>query len=112
VYNKPAKPAPSREAAFSQEIGASEARKIKAKRQNVHGIWFSIGMFGLIGWTVAIPTVLGVLLGSFIDRHYPGVHSWTLSLLMLGLIAGCLNAWHWVAREEKHIQKDEEKIDE
>jgi ATP synthase protein I len=99
----------SREAAFSRKIGALEARKLKAKRRGVQGIWFGLGMFGLIGWTVTTPTLLGVLLGLFIDRHYPGVHSWTLSFLIIGLVIGCLNAWYWVAKEEKAIREDEEQ---
>jgi ATP synthase protein I len=99
----------SREAAFSRKIGALEVRKLKAKRRGVQGIWLGLGMFGLIGWTVTVPTLLGVLLGLWIDRHYPGIHSWTLSLLIVGLFIGCLNAWYWVAKEEKAIREDEEQ---
>jgi ATP synthase protein I len=100
-----------RETAFSRKIGALEVRKLKAKRRGVQGIWFGLGMFGLIGWAVTIPTLLGVLLGVFVDKHYPGAHSWTLSLLIIGLFVGCLNAWHWVAKEEKAIREDEENKD-
>ena len=71
-----------------------------------------LGMFGLIGWAVALPTFMGVLLGTYIDSHYPGVHSWTLSLLVVGLFVGCMNAWHWVAKEEKAIRDDEEPKDD
>jgi len=97
---------------FGRKIGRLEARKLKAKRRGDGGIWRGFGMFGLIGWAVAIPTLLGVSLGVFIDRHDPGAHSWTLSLLVAGLFLGCLNAWHWVAKEEDAIRKDEEKTDE
>jgi ATP synthase protein I len=90
------------------KIGAAEARKLRTKRRGVQGIWPGLGMFGLIGWSVAIPTLLGILLGALIDKHYPGVHSWTLTFLIIGLFIGCLNAWHWVAREDKAIQEDEE----
>jgi ATP synthase protein I len=102
----------SPEAAFSRKIGAREARKLKAKRRGGQDIWFGLGMLGLIGWAVTIPTLLGILLGVYIDKRYPGVHSWTLSLLIVGLFVGCLNAWHWVAMEEKAIREDEEKTDE
>ncbi len=97
-----------REDALCHQIGVVEARKLRTKRRGVQGIWLGLGMFGLIGWSVAIPTLLGTLLGAFVDKHYPGVHSWTLTLLIIGLFIGCLNAWHWVAREEKAIRADEE----
>lgn len=28
-------------------------------------------MFGIIGWAVAIPTLIGVAVGIWLDRHYP-----------------------------------------
>ena len=102
----------SRETAFSRKIGEAEARKLKTKRRGVQGIWLGLGMFGLIGWAVAIPTLLGVMLGVFMDKHYPGIHSWTLSLLIVGLFIGCLNAWHWVAKEGKEIRDDQGNDDE
>jgi ATP synthase protein I len=100
------------QARLGGEVGSKAERMLKAKRRGVQDVWLGLGMFGLIGWAVAIPTLLGTLLGVFIDKHYPGVHSWTLSLLIVGLFLGCLNAWHWVAKEEKAIRKEEEKKDE
>jgi ATP synthase protein I len=52
------------------------------------------------------------MLGVYIDGRFPGVHSWTLSLLIVGLFLGCMNAWHWVAKEEKAIRDDGEAKDE
>ena len=98
--------------AFGDKISLAEFRKLESKRRGVQGIWFGLGMFGLVGWAVAIPTLLGVLLGVFIDKHFPGVHSWTLSLLIVGLFLGCLNAWHWIAQEDKAIHQNERKKDE
>jgi ATP synthase protein I len=103
---------PPRETAFPRKVGEAEARKLKAQRRGVQGIWFGMGMFGLIGWAVALPTLLGVMLGVFLDKRFPGIHSWTLTFLVIGLFLGCLNAWHWVAQEEKTIREDEEKKDE
>jgi len=101
-----------RNAAFQQKVAAAEERKLKSKRRGVQGIWMGLGTFGLIGWAVAIPTLLGVMLGVYIDGRFPGVHSWTLSLLIVGLFLGCMNAWHWVAKEEKAIRDDGEAKDE
>ncbi len=33
-------------------------------------------------------------------------------LLLIGLIIGCLNAWHWVVKEDKEMHEDKEKKDE
>jgi len=97
---KPPKPQPS----LGQQVGAKAARKLRARRNDAQGIWFGLGMMGLIGWSVAIPTLLGAALGIWLDRHYPGRHNWTLALLVAGLALGCFNAWHWVAKEEKAMR--------
>jgi len=98
--------------AFSRQVGAKAARKLKAQRKVTQTIWFGLGMMGLIGWSVVIPTLLGAALGLWLDRHHPGSHSWTLMLLVIGLVIGCLNAWHWVAKEDKEIREEQEDNDE
>jgi ATP synthase protein I len=98
--------------AFSRQVGAKAARKLKAQRKVTRTIWFGLGMMGLIGWSVVIPTLLGAALGLWLDRHHPGSHSWTLMLLVIGLVIGCLNAWHWVVKEDKEIREEQEDNDE
>jgi ATP synthase protein I len=75
-------------------------------------VWSGFGMFGLIGWSVAAPAVLGALAGMWLDKRRAGIHSWTLALLIVGLCIGCANAWHWIAKEEKEIHADEESNNE
>jgi ATP synthase protein I len=93
---------------FSQMIGPKEIRKLKEKHKSKQGSWFGLGMFGLIGWSVVTPTLLGALLGIWLDKRFPGVQSWTLTFLLIGLIIGCAGAWRWVSKENKEIHKDED----
>jgi ATP synthase protein I len=97
---------------FSREVGAKAARKLRAQRHVTQGVWFGLGMMGLIGWSVAIPTLLGAALGIWLDKRHPGTHSWTLAFLVAGLAIGCLNAWHWVSKEDKEMREEQEDQDE
>lgn len=97
---------------FATQAGDKAARKLKARRDAAHGVWFGLGMMGLIGWSVAVPTLLGAALGLWLDKRHPGSHSWALALLVAGLTLGCLNAWHWVAKENKAMRDDRENTDE
>jgi len=45
------------------------------------------------------PTLVGIGLGLWLDRRFPGRASWTLTLLIIGVALGCLNAWYWVKQE-------------
>ncbi|MFB0507341.1 MAG: AtpZ/AtpI family protein [Thermodesulfobacteriota bacterium] len=86
---------------LEKQVGAKESRKMKGRREKDRSIWFGLGMFGLIGWSVAIPTLIGVAVGIWIDTTWPSRFSWTLMLLFIGVILGCVNAWHWVKRESR-----------
>lgn len=92
---------------FSRQVRIKEARKLKAKARPERGVWFGLGMFGLIGWSVALPAVGGALLGAWIDRAWPSQYSWTLMLLLGGIILGSVNAWYWVGQERKKIERDQ-----
>ena len=97
---------------IGQEVGAKAARKLKARRNGTPGVWFGLGMMGLIGWSVVVPTLLGAALGIWLDNRHPGSHSWTLMLLVIGLVVGCVNAWHWVSKEDKEMREEQEDNDE
>lgn len=88
---------------FAQRVAAKADLRLKAQRNGDRSIWFGFGMLGTIGWSVAIPTVVGSVLGHWWDRRHPGPHSWTLALLLAGLFVGCANAWYWVSREGQAI---------
>lgn len=96
---------------LSKQIGEKEARRMKARRQHT-SVWFGLGTFGVIGWSVAIPTLLGLLIGAWIDTNWPSRFSWTLMLLLVGIILGCLNAWYWIERERRVIEEEDEQDDE
>lgn len=85
-----------------EEIGRKAERKLKARGEADRGVWFGLGMFGLVGWAVAVPTVLGAALGVWLDARLGDGISWTLTFLFIGLGIGCLLAWYWVKKESRH----------
>lgn len=100
-----------RNSVFSREVGAKATRKLKARKSG-QGVWFGLGMMGLVGWSVVLPTLLDAALGVWLDNRHPGGHSWTLMLLVGGLFVGCLNAWHWVSKEDREMREGEDDTHE
>ena len=96
---RPREPRPERD--VTDVVGRKAERKLLARREQRRGVWFGLGMFGLVGWAVALPAVMGVALGLWLDARFPSRISWTLSLLLLGALLGSLNAWYWVKRESR-----------
>ena len=86
---------------FGDAVERRAQRKIEARRDPGKSMWFSLGMMGLVGWSVTMPTVAGIALGRWIDNRWPGPTSWTLTFLFLGIVVGCLTAWQWIKKESR-----------
>jgi ATP synthase protein I len=112
VSDKPQNKETMDEPVLARRIGIQARRKLEAKRAQRDSnriIGAGLSAIGFVGWSVVLPTVIGTALGVWLDRHYPMSHSWALTLLFAGLFAGCLNAWRWIAKEDKdtHEQRKE-----
>ena len=97
---------------FSEQVEIKERCKLMAQREKKRSVWFGLGMFGLVGWSVAVPSLLVVTLGVWLDKNYPTSFSWTMTFLIIGLFIGCLNAWYWVIKEDKEMHQDKKQKDE
>jgi ATP synthase protein I len=97
---------------FSQQVSEKEDRKLNALREKKNSPWSGLGMFGMIGWSVVVPSLLGTALGRWLDKTHPVSFSWTLSLMIIGLFAGCLIAWRWIDKEDKDNHQNKYKRDE
>jgi ATP synthase protein I len=91
---------------FPDQVGSKEQRKIRARQKRNHGIWFGLGMFGVVGWAIEVPVVVGTFIGIWIDLHWPSAYSWTLMLLVIGLFIGCMNAWFWIQKQRRAISEE------
>jgi len=80
-------------------IKKKSRQRLKAQAEEKESIFFGLGMFGTVGWSVAIPTVVGVMVGRWLDTLHEGRISWTLTLLLTGLAIGGVIAWQWLNRE-------------
>jgi ATP synthase protein I len=102
VVDSRQKEKPEVTAEMKKFIAAKEALRIKARREKDQSLWFGLSIFGIVGWSVVIPTLIGIALGIWIDARWPSRFSWTLMLLFGGLICGCFNAWYWISHVSKN----------
>ena len=93
---------------FFDSVGVREKRKIRSRNKNYDEVWFGLGTFGVVGWSVSIPTVTGAFVGIWIDLKWQGGYSWTLMLIVMGLIIGYINSWFWITRQRNKINEDRE----
>jgi len=97
---------------LANKIAAEENLKLRARKENKRSVWMNISLFGLVGWSVTIPAMLGAFLGHWMDRRLNDQASWTLTFLLIGLLLGCLNAAYWIRKEQRAIHHEITKDDE
>ncbi|MCB1675499.1 MAG: AtpZ/AtpI family protein [Halioglobus sp.] len=59
------------------------------------------GVFGIVGWSIAVPTVAGAFLGLWLNRVAPQDFSWPIALILGGAVVGGIIAWNWISRESQ-----------
>ncbi|MFA7552814.1 MAG: AtpZ/AtpI family protein [Spongiibacteraceae bacterium] len=62
------------------------------------------GVFGIIGWSIAVPTVGGAFLGIWLNRVAPQDFSWPIALILGGVVIGGIIAWGWIGKESQGRQ--------
>jgi ATP synthase protein I len=77
-----------------RQVELRAARMARRGRWQYSSGWRAVATIGLIGWTVVLPMLAGIAVGSWIDRRWPSRFSWTLMLLVGGLLLGCVSAWN------------------
>jgi F0F1-type ATP synthase assembly protein I len=69
-----------------------------------------------LGWELAVPIFIGVLVGHFLDVYFETGYIFTVSFLFAGAFSGLYNVWRFAdrmerrrrAHEQKQIQKQKE----
>ncbi len=82
-------------------VSRGQERKLRSRREGRPDLLRGFGASGIVGWSVTVPTLAGIAVGVWLDRRYDQTFSWTLTLMAVGLVVGCLTAWYWVRRESE-----------
>jgi ATP synthase protein I len=84
---------------LDEAVRLRRARRSLWQREGERSIGRNLAMIGALGWTVVLPTLIGIFAGRWLDRHFESGIFWTLGLLVAGLAAGCAMAWNRMNRE-------------
>jgi ATP synthase protein I len=94
---------------FRHQAIKKEARKLKARRNKEVNAWSGFRLFGLVGWSVIVPALIGIFVGIWLDHYNTNHHNWTLALLLVGIVVGCVFALLLLAKEM--FKKEDEEND-
>ena len=93
--------APGEEPHESMQEAADRAAKRAEGARKERGPSFAalLGQIGVLGWAIVTPTLVGLLIGHFIDRAFGTGIFFSAPLVMLGAAAGLWTAWRWMHRQ-------------
>ena len=57
------------------------------------------GQIGILGWTIVVPTLVGLFVGRWLDRTFETGVFFSAPLLMVGAAFGFWSTWRWMHRQ-------------
>ncbi len=84
------------EDASAKVIRRRAERMQQTRNEHKYSPLNGLGVFGVIGWSVALPTVAGAFLGMWLNRVAPQSFSWPMALILGGAVVGAMVAWSWI----------------
>tara|TARA_R110002111_G_scaffold52586_14_gene91700 strand:- start:6737 stop:7039 length:303 start_codon:yes stop_codon:yes gene_type:complete len=83
----------------AEDIRRSAERMKRARDEPGVSPLRGLGAFGIIGWSIAVPTVGGAFLGLWLNDVAPQNFSWPIALILGGVVVGGIIAWSWIEKE-------------
>jgi ATP synthase protein I len=81
--------------AMHQSVVRTGERRERWRRDEPRALMVALSVTG-IGWTIVVPTVLGFIVGRWLDQRLHTGIVLAAGLGTLGLALGCVSAWRWV----------------
>jgi ATP synthase protein I len=79
---------------MEKAVKTRQQRRDQWRRDGERSLGQNLAMIGALGWTIVLPTLVGIFVGRWLDRHFSSGVFWTLGLLVAGLTIGCMFAWN------------------
>ena len=86
-------PRPENHERLEQAVRRRQQRRELWQHEGERSLGQNLAMVDALGWTIVVPTLLGIFAGRWLDRTFHSGIFWTLGLLVAGLAAGCAFAW-------------------
>jgi ATP synthase protein I len=68
-------------------------RERRERRDGERSFAENLALAGVLGWTIVLPGLAGVLIGRWLDRWLATGIMFTSALVFVGIAAGCVLAW-------------------
>jgi ATP synthase protein I len=84
---------------MQRAVRLREQRRKRWKKEGERSLWQNLSMVGALGWLIVTPTLLGVLVGRWLDGLFETGIFFSGALIFLGIAIGSYLAWQRVNKE-------------
>ncbi len=84
---------------MQKAVRLREQRRKRWKKEGERSLWQNLSMVGALGWLIVTPTLLGVLVGRWLDGLFETGIFFSGALIFLGIAIGSYLAWQRVNKE-------------
>ena len=84
---------------MQKAVHLRDQRRKQWKKEGERSLWQNLSMVGALGWLIVTPTLLGVLIGRWLDGLFETGIFFSGALVFLGITLGCYLAWQRVSKE-------------
>ena len=100
MTKRPDKPeADNHNGEMERVVRLRKERRDRWEKEGERSLWQNLSMIGALGWLIVVPTLLGVLLGRWLDRTFESGIFFSGALIFLGVALGSYLAWQRVRKE-------------
>ncbi len=97
------KPAVPEEDRIAQAARRAAAQDALAREDPEPSLGRRLGQIGILGWTIVLPTLSGLVLGHWLDRRFGTRLFFSAPLLMIGAALGFWFAWKWMHLQQRSV---------
>jgi len=84
---------------MQRAVKLREERSERWEKEGERSLWQNLSMVGALGWLIVTPTLLGVLIGRWLDRTFETGVFFSGALIFLGVALGGYLAWQRADKE-------------
>ncbi|MHB1869557.1 MAG: AtpZ/AtpI family protein [Steroidobacteraceae bacterium] len=92
-------PEPQERDRFGKAVKQRQERLERWQRDGERSPGQNLAMIGALGSAIVVPILLGIFAGRWLDRKFHTGLWFTLGLLVVGLVFGCVLAWRRIRSE-------------
>ena len=75
---------PNNHERLGEAVRTRQERRARWQREGERSLGQNLAMIGALGWTIVVPTLIGIFAGRWLDRYFDMGIFWTLGLLVAG----------------------------